>query len=469
MTAAIRVAVAEAAGVTLRRGQSGGDASAMTSGRRRRRRRRSGSDRGDQRGHPAEDVVMTGSRDGQTPADADRFGNASSRIRARPRTRRKKSGQSGGDGWSALRICTPVGGRGRSFREDTGHGSRRAGRPRRGRPGAFPPRAAALARIIDDDGGVRWAAVKRWPSPGGPRRARALGQRRAARSRRTRHATTREESRRGVRPLRALLGKPPVASSAGITVYHSVPWGVHRERAPYEPRYVAPSLDDAMNKLVRVTDAHARRLADDRYKPLQTSKPSEAESRARELERTLRRAAADDDFFSGGGETVSAAAAARGRRSLAELDADAAAAARDLRAFDAGAGARKAARENVVHGSIQREFGRHGPVLSRSWDAPDGDAADAAVGHGRSLQRGRRVRLGVREPAADATKMRRGGDDEDEGGFEAEADLKAGNESDETTSTSIRGSRGSAPPPRGPSLDLRQRSARDATRRWMRE
>ena len=45
----------------------------------------------------------------------------------------------------------------------------------------------------------------------------------------------------------------------------------------------------------------------------------------------------------------------RGRRSLAELDADAAAAARDLRAFDAGAGARKAARENVRRGFIERE------------------------------------------------------------------------------------------------------------------
>ena len=443
VTAAIRVAVAEAAGVTLRREQSAGDPSAMTSWKE-------DDDDDDDRvrivgiseGIPPEDVVTTGSRDGQTPADADRFGKcfvAHFELELED-PRGKKSGQSGGDRWSALRtmhaslvdagdLSGKIPGMGRGALVVRGAGD----------PGAFPPPAPPpLARIIDDDDDdVRWAAVKEMAEPPEDPDAPGLSRDNDAPPGLSRDAT--RDDAGGVapweyRPLRALLGKPPVASSAEYyeKYPHSVPWGVHRERAPYEPRYVAPSLDDAMDKLVRVTDAHARRLADDRYKPLQTSEPSEAESRARELERTLRRAAADDDFFSGGGETVSAAAAARGRRSLAELDADAAAAARDLRAFDAGAGARKAARENVIRGSIQRESlegtdpylvapGTLPTATRRTplWDMGDlsnvDDAYDLEYVNPRQMRR----RCG----GAATTKTK--------ADLKAEADLKAGNESDE--------------------------------------
>ena len=187
-----------------------------------------------------------------------------------------------------------VGGRGRAG-EDTGYGgTRRAGRPGRGRPGGFPaPRAAAPGADIVDDDDVRWAAVKEMAEPPeNPDAPPGL----------SRDASARDGARGGVapweyRPLRALLGKPPASKLSEYEI-HSVPWGAHRERAPNEPRYVASSLDDAMDKLVRVTDAHARRLAVDA--DAASKHAAESESRARELERTLRRAAADDDFFSRG-------------------------------------------------------------------------------------------------------------------------------------------------------------------------
>ena len=306
-----------------------------------------------------EDVVTTGSREaGPTNlADADRFGKcfvAHFELELED-PRGKKSSSAGRDRWSALRTL-------HASLVDAGAPGKIPGTVGRGAlvvrgagdPGAFPPPAPPpLARIIDDDDDVRWAAVKEMAEPPeNPDAPPGL----------SRDASARDDARGGVapweyRPLRALLGKPPASKLSEYEI-HSVPWGAHRERAPNEPRYVAPSLDDAMDKLVRVTDAHARRLAVDA--DAASKHAAESESRARELERTLRRAAADDDFFSRGAAEADGydgrnGRNGRGRRSLAELDADAAAAARDLRAFDAGAGARKAARENVMRGFIERE------------------------------------------------------------------------------------------------------------------
>ena len=154
VTAAIRVAVAEAAGVTLRQGQSAGDASAMTGGKE-------DDDDDDDRvrivgiseGIPPEDVVTTGSRDGPCLADADRFGKcfvAHFELELED-PRGKKSGQSGGDRWSALRtmhaslvdacdLSGKIPGMGRGALVVRGAGD----------PGAFPPPAPPpLARIID--------------------------------------------------------------------------------------------------------------------------------------------------------------------------------------------------------------------------------------------------------------------------------------------------------------------------------
>ena len=155
------------------------------------------------------------------------------------------------------------------------------------------------------------------------------------------------------RPLRALLGKapltqaprnvhvPPVQSDIEL---HSVPWGAQREREPDERRYAAPTLDHALDKLVRVADAHARRLED-----VDDTHQLDAECREREMERMILRgaaeAAADPSVLpvtTQGGEYAY-------KRSLAELDADARAARRDLEVRAAGDSARTAARAEAVY------------------------------------------------------------------------------------------------------------------------
>ena len=155
------------------------------------------------------------------------------------------------------------------------------------------------------------------------------------------------------RPLRALLGKapltqaprnvhvPPVQSDIEL---HSVPWGAQREREPDERRYAAPTLDHALDKLVRVADAHARRLED-----VDDAHQLDAECREREMERMILRGAADAaadpshlPVTTQGGEYAY-------KRSLAELDADARAARRDLEARAAGDSDRAAARAEAVY------------------------------------------------------------------------------------------------------------------------
>lgn len=156
------------------------------------------------------------------------------------------------------------------------------------------------------------------------------------------------------RPLRALLGKAqltraprnvPVVSVQSDIELHSVPWGAQRAK-DQEKRYAAPTLDHALDKLVRVADAHARRLED-----VEDADQLDAECREREMERMILRGAAD------------AAAAADPshlpvttqngeyayKRSLAELDADARAARRDLETRAAGDSARAAARAEAVY------------------------------------------------------------------------------------------------------------------------
>ena len=156
------------------------------------------------------------------------------------------------------------------------------------------------------------------------------------------------------RPLRALLGKAPLtqASHRGVPVVsvqsdielHSVPWGAQREREPDERRYAAPTLDHALDKLVRVADAHARRLedVDDAYQ-------LDAECREREMERMILRGAAE----AAADPSVLPVTTQNGeyayKRSLAELDADARAARRDLEARAAGDSARAAARAEAVY------------------------------------------------------------------------------------------------------------------------
>ena len=156
------------------------------------------------------------------------------------------------------------------------------------------------------------------------------------------------------RPLRALLGKAPLTQASHRRVpvppvqsdieLHSVPWGAQREREPDERRYAAPTLDHALDKLVRVADAHARRLDD-----VDDTHQLDAECREREMERMILRgaaeAAADPSYLpvtTQNGEYAY-------KRSLAELDADARAARRDLEARAAGDSARAAARAEAVY------------------------------------------------------------------------------------------------------------------------
>lgn len=158
------------------------------------------------------------------------------------------------------------------------------------------------------------------------------------------------------RPLRALLGKAPLTQASHRRVpvppvqsdieLHSVPWGAQREREPDERRYAAPTLDHALDKLVRVADAHARRLedVDDTYQ-------LDAECREREMERMILRGAAE--AAASADPSVLPVTTQNGeyayKRSLAELDADARAARRDLEARAAGDSARAAARAEAVY------------------------------------------------------------------------------------------------------------------------
>ena len=154
------------------------------------------------------------------------------------------------------------------------------------------------------------------------------------------------------RPLRALLGKAPlmqaprnvpVVSVQSDIELHSVPWGAQRAK-DQEKRYAAPTLDHALDKLVRVADAHARRLED-----VDDAHQLDAECREREMERMILRGAADAaadpshlPVTTQGGEYAY-------KRSLAELDADARAARRDLEVRAAGDSARAAARAEAVY------------------------------------------------------------------------------------------------------------------------
>ena len=154
------------------------------------------------------------------------------------------------------------------------------------------------------------------------------------------------------RPLRALLGKAPltqaprnvpVVSVQSDIELHSVPWGAQRAE-DREKRYAAPTLDHALDKLVRVADAHARRLED-----VDDAHQLDAECREREMERMILRGAAE----AAADPSVLPVTTQNGeyayKRSLAELDADARAARRDLEARAAGDSARAAARAEAVY------------------------------------------------------------------------------------------------------------------------
>ena len=153
------------------------------------------------------------------------------------------------------------------------------------------------------------------------------------------------------RPLRALLGKAPltqaprnvpVVSVQSDIELHSVPWGAQRAKEQ-EKRYAAPTLDHALDKLVRVADAHARRLED-----VDDAHQLDAECREREMERMILRGAADAAADPSHLPVTTDGEYAY-KRSLAELDADARAARRDLEVRAAGDSARSAARAEAVY------------------------------------------------------------------------------------------------------------------------
>ena len=153
------------------------------------------------------------------------------------------------------------------------------------------------------------------------------------------------------RPLRALLGKAPlmqaprnvpVVSVQSDIELHSVPWGAQRAK-DQEKRYAAPTLDHALDKLVRVADAHARRLED-----VDNAHQLDAECREREMERMILRGAADAAADPSHLPVTTDGEYAY-KRSLAELDADARAARRDLEVRAAGDSARAAARAEAVY------------------------------------------------------------------------------------------------------------------------
>ena len=98
--------------------------------------------------------------------------------------------------------------------------------------------------------------------------------------------------------MRALLGKAPLTRASHRGTFHvppvqsdielhSVPWGAQRAE-DREKRYAAPTLDHALDKLVRVADAHARRLED-----VDDAHQLDAECREREMERMILRGAAE--------------------------------------------------------------------------------------------------------------------------------------------------------------------------------
>ena len=153
------------------------------------------------------------------------------------------------------------------------------------------------------------------------------------------------------RPLLALLGKAPltqaprnvpVVSVQSDIELHSVPWGAQRAK-DQEKRYAAPTLDHALDKLVRVADAHARRLED-----VDDAHQLDAECREREMERMILRGAADAAADPSHLPVTTDCEYAY-KRSLAELDADARAARRDLEVRAAGDSARAAARAEAVY------------------------------------------------------------------------------------------------------------------------
>mmetsp|Transcript_2780 Transcript_2780/g.11924 ORF Transcript_2780/g.11924 Transcript_2780/m.11924 type:complete len:220 (-) Transcript_2780:731-1390(-) len=172
--------------------------------RRRRRRRRSGSDRGDQRGHLAGgrgDDRLEGGRpdEPRRRRSVRKVLRRAFRARARGPAREKIVVGGSRQVVRAQDSARLVGGRGRAGK-DTGYGgTRRAGRPGRGRPGGFPaPRAAAP--------GADNRRRRRRPLGRGQGDGRAPGKpRRAARA-----LEGRERVRRRVGGSRA-VGVPPAA------------------------------------------------------------------------------------------------------------------------------------------------------------------------------------------------------------------------------------------------------------------
>ena len=164
-------------------------------------------------GIPPEDVATTGSRDGQTPADADRFGKCFvAHFELELEDPRGKKSSSGGRRQvvRAQDYARLVGGRGRSFRGRyrAWVAARWSSAARATRVRSRPPRRRPSLASSTTTTTTRWAAVKEMAEPPedpdapGPeattRRGVARDTRRPGRSRAV-----------GVRAARALLGKPP--------------------------------------------------------------------------------------------------------------------------------------------------------------------------------------------------------------------------------------------------------------------
>lgn len=224
------------------------------------------------------------------------------------------------------------------------------------------------------------------------------------------------------RPLRALLGKAPltqaprnvpVVSVQSDIELHSVPWGAQRAK-DQEKRYAAPTLDHALDKLVRVADAHARRLED-----VDDAHQLDAECREREMERMILRGAADAAADPSHLPVTTDGEYAY-KRSLAELDADARAARRDLEVRAAGDSARSAARAEAVYktnepskeGVDPKAFAPETlPSDSRRrplWDVSDvanvDDAYDMEYVNPRQMRRAKPVSV-AKEPQRDENEV----------------------------------------------------------------
>ena len=221
------------------------------------------------------------------------------------------------------------------------------------------------------------------------------------------------------RPLRALLGKAPltqaprnvpVVSVQSDIELHSVPWGAQRAK-DQEKRYAAPTLDHALDKLVRVADAHARRLED-----VDDAHQLDAECREREMERMILRGAADAAADPSHLPVTTDGEYAY-KRSLAELDADARAARRDLETRAAGDSARAATRAEAVYKTNEPSKEGYDPRVvapetlpsdSRRrplWDVGDvanvDDAYDMEYVNPRQMRRAKPVSVAPRkEPSA---------------------------------------------------------------------